>query len=115
MTPNTRKDYRRDAECRTSERAHICLIAVRRPAASYTSALATRSPRTRIVVVAASDSAPIKRLVQTARERSQVIDVTFGHRTRCVLVLDTGQVVLAALSARAIARRVGLSREDDGT
>ena len=68
----------------------------------------------RIVVVAASDSAPIKRLVQTARERSQVIDVTFGHRTRCVLVLDTGQVVLAALSARAIARRVGLSHEDDG-
>ena len=69
----------------------------------------------RIVVVAASDSAPIKRLVQTARERSQVIDVTFGHRTRCVLVLDTGQVVLAALSARAIARRVGLNPEDDGT
>ena len=67
----------------------------------------------RIVVVAASDSAPIKRLVQTARERGQVIDVTFGHRTRCVLVLDTGQVVLAALSARAIARRVGLIREED--
>ena len=69
----------------------------------------------RVVVVAASDSAPIKRLVQTARERSQVIDVTFGHRTRCVLVLDTGQVVLAALSARAIARRVGLSHEEDAT
>ena len=68
----------------------------------------------RIVVVAASDSAPIRRLVQTARESSQVIDVTFGHRTKCVLVLDTGQVVLAALSARAIARRVGLSREEDG-
>ena len=73
------------------------------------SASAIRSPRTASSWWRRVTRLPIKRLVQTARERSQVIDVTFGHRTRCVLVLDTGQVVLAALSARAIARRVGLS------
>ena len=97
------------------ERKHTCLIAVRLGPVSCMSASAIRSPRTASSWWRRGDSAPIKRLVQTARERSQVIDVTFGHRTRCVLVLDTGQVVLAALSARAIARRVGLILEEDGT
>jgi regulator of extracellular matrix RemA (YlzA/DUF370 family) len=60
----------------------------------------------RILSVVSPDSAPIKRLVQEAKERSMLIDASFGRRTRGVLVMDTDHVILSAITPEAIAKRL---------
>lgn len=60
----------------------------------------------RLVVVVSPESAPIKRMVQEARERGVLIDATYGRRTSAVLVMDNDHVILSALSPVAIANRV---------
>ena len=60
----------------------------------------------RLVAVVSPDSAPIKRMAQEARERGILIDATYGHKTRAVLIMDNDHVVLSALSPEAIAGRV---------
>ena len=60
----------------------------------------------RIVAVIAPDSAPVKRLVQEARDASHLIDATAGRRTRAVLMMDTGHVVLSAVQPETIAGRM---------
>ena len=60
----------------------------------------------RILSVVSPDSAPIKRLVQEAKERSMLIDASFGRRTRGVLVMDTDLVILSAITPEAIAKRL---------
>ena len=60
----------------------------------------------RIVAVIAPDSAPVKRLVQEARDESHLIDATAGRRTRAVLMMDTGHVVLSAVQPETIAGRM---------
>ncbi|MDO8670404.1 MAG: DUF370 domain-containing protein [Dehalococcoidia bacterium] len=59
----------------------------------------------RVVAITSPDSAPIKRLIQEARTRNAVIDLTSGRKTKAVLVLDTGDVVLTALAPETIASR----------
>lgn len=65
----------------------------------------------RIVAVIAPDSAPVKRLVQEARDAGRLIDATAGRRTRAVLTMDTGHVVLSAVQPETIAGR--LQSDDD--
>lgn len=65
----------------------------------------------RIVTIAAPDSAPIKRLVQDAKEDGRVIDVSCGRRTRAVIITDSDHVILSAIQAETIANR--LSSEDE--
>lgn len=60
----------------------------------------------RIVAVIVPDSAPVKRLVQEARDDSHLIDATAGRRTRAVLMMDTGHVVLSAVQPETIAGRM---------
>ncbi|MBR3109079.1 MAG: DUF370 domain-containing protein [Clostridia bacterium] len=60
----------------------------------------------RIVAVIAPDSAPVKRLVQEARDDNHLIDATAGRRTRAVLMMDTGHVVLSAVQPETIAGRI---------
>ena len=60
----------------------------------------------RMLSVVSPDSAPIKRLVQEAKERSMLIDASFGRRTRAVLVMDTDHVILSAITPEAIAKRL---------
>ena len=60
----------------------------------------------RIITVASPDSAPIKRLVQDAKEDGRVIDVTGGKKNRAVLVADTGHVILCALQTETVAARL---------
>ncbi|MBR4540089.1 MAG: DUF370 domain-containing protein [Clostridia bacterium] len=60
----------------------------------------------RIVAVIAPDSAPVKRMVQEARDDSHLIDATAGRRTRAVLMMDTGHVVLSAVQPETIAGRL---------
>ena len=65
----------------------------------------------RLIAVVSPDSAPIKRMVQEARERGVLIDASYGRRTRAVLVMDNDHVVLSALQSETVANR--LSGEKD--
>ena len=54
----------------------------------------------KVVAVISPESAPIKRLVQEAREHNTLIDATFGRKTRAVLIMDHGQVILSAIQQK---------------
>lgn len=60
----------------------------------------------RLLSVVSPDSAPIKRLVQEAKERSMLIDASYGRKTRAVLIMDTDHVVLSAITPEKIAARL---------
>ena len=60
----------------------------------------------RLLSVVSPDSAPVKRLVQEAKERAMLIDASFGRKTRAVLIMDTDHVILSAITPEAIARRL---------
>ena len=60
----------------------------------------------RMLTVVSPDSAPIKRLVQEAKERAMLIDASFGRKTRAVIVMDTDHVILSAIAPETIARRL---------
>ena len=71
----------------------------------------------REVALVSPDSAPIKRLVQDAREEGRVIDVSCGRRTRAVIITDSDHVILSAVQAETIANRLdseGSTEESDG-
>ena len=60
----------------------------------------------RIIAIASPDSAPVKRLVQDAREDGRVIDVSCGRRTRAVIITDSDHVILSAIQAETITNRL---------
>ncbi len=60
----------------------------------------------RVISIVAPESAPIKRIVQDARDIGNLIDATYGRRTRSVLVMDNGHVVLSAVQPETIVARV---------
>jgi len=60
----------------------------------------------RIVAIVGPDSAPIKRIVQEARDRNMLIDATYGRRTRAVLITDSDHVILSAVQPETIAHRM---------
>ena len=65
----------------------------------------------RLVSVLSPDSAPIKRMVQDARERGSLIDASYGRKTRSILVTDGGYIILSALASEAVAERLGYNVE----
>lgn len=67
----------------------------------------------RIVAIASPDSAPIKRLVQDAKEENRVIDVSCGRRTRSVIITDSEHVILSAIQAETITNRLASDIADD--
>lgn len=60
----------------------------------------------RIISIVSSDSAPIKRMIQEAKDSKMAIDATFGRKTRAVIVMDSGHVVLSAIQPETIASRI---------
>ncbi len=66
----------------------------------------------RIVTIIGPESAPIKRIIQEGKEKGVVIDATYGRRTRAVLIMDSGHIVLSALQPETIANR--LEHNDEG-
>lgn len=60
----------------------------------------------RIVTLAGPESAPVKRLVQDAKDAGRVIDVTCGRRTRAVIIMDSDHVVLSAIQTETISNRL---------
>jgi regulator of extracellular matrix RemA (YlzA/DUF370 family) len=59
----------------------------------------------RIIAVVAPDSAPIKRTIQEVRERGQLVDASYGRKTRALIITDSGHVFLSALEPEVIASR----------
>ncbi len=65
----------------------------------------------RLLAIVSPDSAPIKRIVQEARDSGRVIDATYGRKTRAVLITDSDHVILSALQPETVANRL---EEEDG-
>ena len=59
----------------------------------------------RLLAVVAPDSAPIKRVIQEARERSMLIDASYGRKTKAVILMDTDHVILSAIPTETIYAR----------
>jgi len=59
----------------------------------------------RVIAIVAPDSAPVKRIIQEARDRGTLIDATYGRRTRAVVIMDSGHVVLSAVQPETVAHR----------
>ncbi len=59
----------------------------------------------RLLAVLEPDSAPIKRIIQEARDRGMLIDASYGRKTKAVLLMDTDHVILSAISPEVIAVR----------
>ena len=60
----------------------------------------------RLVAIVSPESAPIKRIVQEAKDRGSLIDATYGRRTRAVLITDSDHVILSALQPETLGSRV---------
>lgn len=60
----------------------------------------------RLVAIVSPDSAPIKRMVQEARDRGNLVDATFGRKTKAVLIMDSGHTILSALQPGSVAGRL---------
>ncbi len=68
----------------------------------------------RIIAIVAPDSAPVKRIIQEARDKGSLIDATYGRRTRAVVITDSGHVVLSAVQPETVAHRF-TAKEDEET
>jgi len=60
----------------------------------------------RLIAIVSPDSAPIKRIIQEARDRGMLIDASYGRRTRSVLIMDTDHVILSAILPETVAGRL---------
>ncbi|HEY3314015.1 MAG TPA: DUF370 domain-containing protein [Bacillota bacterium] len=67
----------------------------------------------RIVAIVSPESAPIKRIIQEARDRGMLIDATYGRRTRAVVITDSDHIILSAVQPETVANR--LSSRDAGS
>jgi len=67
----------------------------------------------RIIAIVSPESAPIKRLVQEAKDDGLAVDATYGRRTRAVIIMDSGHVVLSAVQPETVAGR--LDKDDTNT
>ncbi len=68
----------------------------------------------RVVAMVSPESAPIKRIIQDVRERGDLIDATYGRRTRAVIIMDSGHVILSALQPETLSTRLN-QRTDENT
>ena len=68
----------------------------------------------RLLAIVSPDSAPIKRVIQEAKDRGMLIDASFGRRTRSVVIMDTDHVILSAIQREVLAGRAGSRVEEEG-
>lgn len=65
----------------------------------------------RIIAIVSPESAPIKRIVQEAKDNGMAVDATYGRRTRAVVIMDSGHIILSAVQPETVAGR--LDKDDD--
>ena len=66
----------------------------------------------RIISIVSPESAPIKRIIQEARERQMLIDATYGRRTRAVIITDSDHVILSAVQPETVAQRLSVKEDE---
>lgn len=66
----------------------------------------------RIISIVSPESAPIKRMVQEAKDEKTAIDATYGRRTRAVIIMDSGHIILSAVQPETIAGRLNNNQND---
>ena len=66
----------------------------------------------RLIDIVSPESAPIKRIVQEARDKGSLIDATYGRRTRAVIIMDSDHIILSAVQPETVANRLDSSNED---
>ena len=67
----------------------------------------------RLVAIVSPDAAPVRRMIQDARDGGRVIDATCGHKTRAVLVMDSEHVVLSPLLPETVAARIDERKDEE--
>ena len=67
----------------------------------------------KLVAIVSPESAPIKRIIQDARDRGSLIDATYGRRTRAVILTDSDHVILSAVQPETVANRLGDDEDED--
>jgi extracellular matrix regulatory protein A len=67
----------------------------------------------RLIAIVSPESAPIKRIIQEARERGMLIDATYGRRTRAVIITDSDHVILSAVQPETVAHRLSSKGETE--
>lgn len=67
----------------------------------------------RLVAIVSPDSAPIKRMVQDARDRGILIDASYGRRTRAVIIMDSDHIILSAVQPSTVAHRLDENASTD--
>lgn len=60
----------------------------------------------RIIAIVSPESAPIKRIVQEAKDTKMAVDATYGRRTRAVIIMDSGHIILSAVQPETVAGRL---------
>ena len=65
----------------------------------------------RMLAVVSPDSAPVKRVIQEARDRGMLIDASYGHKTKAVILMDTDHVILSGISPETISARASDEEE----
>ena len=68
----------------------------------------------RLIAIVSPESAPIKRMVQDARDRGILVDATYGRRTRAVLITDSDHIILSALQPETVSGRLNGREEISG-
>lgn len=68
----------------------------------------------RVIAIVSPESAPIKRIITDAKDNRQLIDATYGRRTRAVIITDSGHVILSAIQPETVANRFITSKDSHG-
>ena len=68
----------------------------------------------RVIAVVSPESAPIKRIIREAEDKGNLINATYGRRTRAVIVTDSDHIVLSALQTETVAARLGFDTNEEG-
>ncbi|MBP0965896.1 MAG: DUF370 domain-containing protein [Ruminococcus sp.] len=67
----------------------------------------------RLIAIVSPESAPIKRIIQEAKDKSVLIDATYGRRTRAVIIMDSDHVILSAIQPETVAGRLDNNEEGE--
>ena len=67
----------------------------------------------RLVAIVSPESAPIKRIIQDARDTGKLVDATYGRRTRAVIIMDSEHVILSAVQPETVANRLETEDEEE--
>lgn len=66
----------------------------------------------RVVAIVSPESAPIKRIISDAKDRGQLIDATYGRRTRSVIITDSSHIILSAIQPETVAHRFVIGKDE---